>query len=115
MTPGIYHLDTHLKGDLFVFPEFHLFTDLDVTPYDLTGASAKMTVRKRQARGIIMKKWSTNDSTIEIIDAANGVLQPKEAVISFPAGVYVYDLQITKANLIQTVVSGTWTIVEDVT
>jgi hypothetical protein len=115
MVPGTHHLDTHLKGDLFVFPVFQLFTDLNVTPYNLTGASAKMTVRKQQSRGVIMKKWDTANSTIAIVDATNGELQPQQAVISFPAGVYVYDLQITKGDFIQTVVTGTWTIVEDVT
>ena len=113
MLPGEYNIDKHYQGDTFVFPVFKLQVD-DTTPYDLTDAAVKMVVRN-SVRGAIIDSWSTPENTITLVDAANGELQPDDKIINWPAGRYAYDIQVTKNNVVQTVVRGTWDIVEDVT
>lgn len=88
MEKAIYNFYDHTKGDTF------LSRQLDFN-LDLTGCVILMQFRKNYTSSTIAFEFKTADSTIEFIDALNGVISMKERILDVEVGNYLYDFQIT--------------------
>lgn len=102
-----------------LFPIFQMMLD-DVTTKPMDSARVDMWVRRDDARGPVVGKWSTEDDTIQqnstgVDPLPVGGIRPLSRIIDYAPGRYVYDIQITEDEDVQTVVHGTWDILEDVT
>ena len=64
----------------------------------------------------IVKTLSTANNGIVIVNATGGIFKIAKQVISVPAAIYVYDIQITlQGGDVYTYIKGHWTITQDVT
>ena len=107
-----YNFPDHVKGDTFKGQSF--VYERNGSAIDLTGASIKLMLKKIKT-GSSYFTFSTGDN-ITITDAVNGSWKLDSTVINIDAGVYYYDVELTESNgNISTYLSGTWTILQDVT
>lgn len=109
------------KGDTFSRRDFEI-TEYDdsvepivETPVVLTGASMIMQVRA-DSGSAILHTFSTSNGKIVIDDAPAGKFHINAEILSFPAGVYKHDLQITFADTtVRTYFAGIFELTEDIT
>lgn len=86
----------------------------DEVPMDLTGASVLMQMRRKPSHGLVVAEWTTEDDSIVIQDAANGILRVMPKLMDVPAKCYHWDLEVTFANgRVLTVLTGIWEIEGD--
>lgn len=72
---------------------------INTVPVNLTGASIKMQIRKsRKPTDTVLAEWSTEDDTVEILDAEAGIFFIKGRVLSLPSGKVYSDVQVTPAD-----------------
>jgi len=107
-----YDINNHIKGD--TFNGFDLEIIIDGEPLDLTDAIIKMQLR-RNANASVALEFCTADSSIEIINAAEGKCRIMPRVVDIPAGVYLYDIEVTTGVTVRTVLTGKFSIVPDIT
>jgi hypothetical protein len=114
--PNTITLPPHLRGDTWDGLNITLKTDNGTpAPLDLTDASAKMQLKTRPGARDAAAEWSTEDNSIVITDALNGVLSVPGGVVDVPPCNYFFDLQITLADAtVLTPFSGRWLIIQDV-
>lgn len=86
--------------------------DFDI---DLTDCRARMWVIPA-GNNKAVKKYDTEDATITVTDAAEGVITWPSELIDFAPGVYNYEIEITHADgRVATYIIGTWTILKQYT
>lgn len=86
-----YNFPEHTRNDVFLARQITF-------NFDITGATILMQFKANQVGNItgpMVFEWKTADNSFEVIDAVLGVVMMKEKQITAPAGVYVYDLQVT--------------------
>lgn len=106
-------LKTHMSGD--TWRGLTLALSLNAAPMNLTGAAVKMQMRKNPSSATADYAWSTANGTIEITNAAGGLLTVHKRVISGNGPLY-FDLQVTDSNGdVRTMVRGTLPVTQDVT
>lgn len=113
--PKISNFKDHVKGDTFKGRSFEVL--YNTVPLDLTSASIEMELKKNNKPDTVaVKTFSTADNSILITDATAGKFQIVKQIVDIPAFTYVYDIQIILQNLeVYTYISGTWTILQDIT
>lgn len=114
MVPGVYNFKPVVTGDTWsrAGVGMRLWEDPAKTiPMNLTGATILLQI----------KKAATDSTAIHTLTQASGIvvtgnyllIQP--FIVTFPAGNYVYDLQITfTGGVIQTYLQGTFVVKQDV-
>lgn len=91
---------------------------INTVPVNLTGATIKMQIRKgRKASDVVLAEWSTEDDTVEILDAEAGIFFIKGRVLTLQSGKLFSDVQVTPANgKTRTIIPEIiWTITGDIT
>ena len=91
---------------------------INTIPVNLTNAVIKMQIRKsRKATDAVLAEWSTEDQTIEIIDAAEGKFMIHGRVLDLPTGKLLSDVQVTPVDgKTRTIIPEIiWTVKGDVT
>lgn len=108
-----YDFPDHRKGDTIEAITFTITVNGD--PLDLTGASAKMDLRKNNVK---QKRYTTaaNDGLTIVSPATDGKLRFDKKIVDVPPNTYDYDIEITLANGdVKTYIAGNWKIIQDVT
>jgi hypothetical protein len=116
MQPGIYNLALY-KGDTKrLTVTLKSGPDLDnLTPINLTGATAAAQIRATVAGGSIMAEFDCTLSGTPTDGVVNLHLPPVDAEALIP-GSAVWDLEVTRAGGdVETYLKGTVTITDDVT
>jgi hypothetical protein len=108
-------LTPHVRGD-----SWQGFAEIAVTlngdPLDLSGASARMQIRRSKGSPTVLLEWSTGDDTISFTEPSEGKFAIAGRVIDLPPGEVVFDIELTLASgRVLTVAGGSWLIVGDVT
>lgn len=113
--PQEIELTPHLRGDTWAgFAEIEIL--LNGEPVDLTGASARMQIRRSKGSPTLLMEWSTSDDTITLTEPSEGKFAVVGRVIDLPAGSVVWDIELTLASgRVLTVAGGSWEILGDVT
>lgn len=109
---GTYNLETRRKGDSFREVLFSDFAINDV-PVDLTDATVRVKFRRGSKLGKEVRAMTELDGlTVTSTSVKINEFKP----ITFDAGIYYYDVEITLASgRIKTFVEGTFTVEQDTT
>ena len=108
-----YDIPSTVKGDTFEGIEFSVIRN--GSALDLTGASIKMDLRLIPT-GILGKRFAIGSGLTLATPPSTGIFQLDKQTVDIPANTYDYDIEITLANAeVYTWISGTWTILQDVT
>lgn len=108
-----YNFPDHVSGDTFKERGFRIY--LDGAPLDLTGSSIKMELR-RSAGSTPALTLSTTDNSIRLDGSKIERFYIPKQKLTAPAGVYMYDIQITLSNGdVFTYLSGTFPFLQDIT
>lgn len=108
-----YDFPEHRKGDTMEAVTFTI--TVNSVALNLTGASAKMDLRKQ---GLQKKRYTTTagDGLTIVAPATDGKLRFDKKVVDIPADTYDYDIQITlSSGDIKTYIAGKFPIVQDIT
>lgn len=106
---NIINLPNHVSGDTFAGYRFDAKTEAGVN-YPLTGSALQCSFRFNNPLGTITQTF-TIGSGLSWIDEANGIFQINTQVISWAAGKYYYEIEITLADTtILSPIKGTFTI-----
>ena len=108
---GKYNLPDIVRTDTFEAEQFQIV--IDGAALDLTGATIEAVFAKDKKRGQRVKSISVG-SGITVTDAANGTFEFDAFDLNWSAGVYYYDIQITKDSVITTYVVGTINVIDNV-
>jgi hypothetical protein len=110
-----YDFPDHIKGDTMEAVTFTI--TVNAVALNLTGASARMDVRESLKGKQLVRYTSAVSGGLTIVaPATDGKLRFDEAIIDLPVGTHNYDIEITLADAsVKTYISGTWTIVQDIT
>lgn len=107
-----YDFPDHVKGDTFEGVQFTI--TVNSSALNLTGATIRMQMRLN-SNAPVVKEFSVGNG-LTLTTPASGIFTFNKQVISVPPGVYYYDIQITLSNGdIKTYITGTWTIIQDIT
>ena len=110
---GTYAIPSVVKGDTFEGVTFSI--TVNGTVLDLTNASIKMDLRLIPT-GILAKRFILGSGLTIVTPPTNGTFTIDKQVIDLPANTYDYDIEITSADgSINTWITGTWQILQDVT
>ena len=110
-------LPVHIAGDWWdgIGPITYSINNVGV---NLDNAVIKMQIKKdRKPNTQALLTWSTEDNTIVITDAANGIFTISGRIIDIPSGKYISDVQVTASDekprtIIPEII---WNIVGDIT
>jgi len=108
-----YNFPTHVQGDTFNGVSFTV--TVNSVALDLTSAIVECEFNRV---GFSRREVLTTVSSggITITDAANGIFEVDEQIISWPPGIYTYDCEIILSNgNVKTYFGGTWEITADIT
>ncbi len=106
-----YDLPNVRKGDTFDGVAFTLLLDGD--PMDLDGATVSMKVRSQSSTGTLVDTLTIANSRITRIANALTIVP---FLVTYAAGNYYYDLQITfDDGRVKTYIFGNWVIIQDTT
>lgn len=97
------------KGDFF--EEDVEVLDFDDLPFDFSGYTAKMEVRK-QYGGPVFLTFNTTDDSIELTE---GNVRLYKSVINLQPSTYAYDLKITADGETQTLFKGSFIVYDSIT
>lgn len=101
------------RGDTFNGRTITLQND-DLTPVDLTGATAIMQFRAI-TNGNVIFEFKTADGSITIPTPTSGALMMMPRLMNVPANNYLFDLQIKFQNQsVKTILSNFWNITNDI-
>lgn len=104
----IYNIPNHYKGDTFDGIKFTIM--VNDQPLNLTGAAIRASFK------MMNNEYFMNlNNGITILSALQGSAQIDPQVISWPAGIYRYDIEITISGRIKTYLKGEFSIIDDVT
>ena len=113
-------IDDHFVGDTWDGMELKIenLEDDGITvtgPVDLTGSSIRSHFKKRNSTEPVFK-FSTEDGSIKILDAANGIIEFQPLKMDFNPGEYNYDVEVTFPDgNIKTLFQDYWNLLNDVT
>lgn len=108
-----YNIPDAYKGDTFEDLQFTLLENN--VAIDLTGATIKCQFRKEKKTGSLIKTL-TDTSGITVTDATGGIFKIDAFTMTWNAGEYFYDIQITDSSgVIFTYLQGTLNVIQDVT
>lgn len=90
---------------------------IDGVPVNLNTYTAKMQVRKTAYHTSAVATFTTDDASITLNSSGNITLSKSAAdASSIPAGVYVYDLELTSSNgTVKRLLEGAFTVNAEVT
>lgn len=113
MATSIGTLDfTHYRGDTFDAVNFEVI--IDSAPLDLTDVAIKMQLRRNYDRDVALE-LSLANGLLEIVDAEAGKFKISEQIINIEPLAYLYDIQFTIGEEVETFIKGKFTIINDVT
>lgn len=109
--------DSFYRGDEFEGIAIDCFDDTAKTiESDLDGATAICQVKKQKNISGSVLSWSTEDGNIDITGNTVTLNARDGADMDVEGGKYYYDIQLTYSDgKVQTIVSGQFEIVDDVT
>lgn len=99
---------------------FHRITVLntDETAKDISGATARYTVRSVNFSGVQILQKTTGGGGIQLTTPASGILDvtldPANTALLIPGQRYVYDCELTLSGQVSTVQTGSLTVTGDV-
>ncbi len=109
------HNDTLTRGDTFILRVTVMKTD--GTPKDITGGSARFTVRSPSYDDTVVLVKTTAGGEIQLTSPAVGIIDvtvlPANTILFMPGQRYVYDLELTLGAEIGTVQKGKLGVNED--
>jgi phosphotransferase system HPr-like phosphotransfer protein len=83
----------------------------DGTPFDFTGYTALMQVRKKSGSEVVIE-FDSEDGSITLLEGE--ILIEKDS-IDVTSGSYVYDLQLTSDGKRRTIITGNFVVTADLT
>ena len=111
MTPAIYNISDHYRGDTFEAITFTIKEN--AVAIDLTGTSIKMDFRKKSNTQTIQQSMSIGLG-ITIDNAIGGIFKLDAFINKWDAGEYIYDAEITFPNgLVRTYFKGALIVNQD--
>jgi hypothetical protein len=110
MAADTYNFPNHIKGDTFRGVIFEVL--VNGVAVDLTAYTIKMHLRPNAASATLSLNLT---SSIEKHDPTNGKFRINAVKIDIAPRTYYYDIEFTEGTTVRTWVSGTWTVVQDVT
>ena len=114
MVPGLYNYDNQYRGDTLDSIQFTILDKVTRDPINLTGATIKCQFRK-PFNGATIKEITSSDG-ITIINASGGIFKIDEFLITWDAGAYLYDIEVTfSTGVVKTYVKGSINIISDTT
>ena len=110
-----YNFKEHHKGDTFKSPTFRLTINgviQDIAEYEI-----RMQIRKDAAKtSPVMAEFNTKDETIErLTPTTDGEFKLKNRILDIPRGIYKYDVEFIKDEVVSTWMKGIVPITEEVT
>ncbi len=112
MIQGNYDFPDIVAGDTSETTEFVI--TVNAAPLILTGATIKMDFR--DPSGKVVKYFTTENSTITIVDAINGRFRIEKYTCDIPAKTYDHDIEITlPSGVKKTYVKGQINVLDEVT
>jgi hypothetical protein len=109
-----YTIPTHRRGDTWDGIN-SIAINVNGAPINLSGASIKMEFRENIDYPVVLT-LSTQNSGIQILNAATGTIRLPSHNVEIPCGHYMYDLQVTySTGVVKTYITGSWEIVADIT
>lgn len=112
-----FNMSDQYKGDSFERHDFDFWVTAATSgnEIDMTGYVPKMQMRYDNAAGRLVKTLTIGDG-LEWDDEANGKMYLSPFLITFAAGKYVYDIQMTHPDgSVLTYVRGEFNVIDDVT
>jgi hypothetical protein len=109
--PGTYNFPTHYKGDTFKSMVFKFVKN--GTNIDLTGYTFLIQFRPGGRYRTPSIEWTLN-SGVKVLDPLSGELIIESQLIDIDAGVYDYDIQMTKDGVTDTYIEGKIEVKQDV-
>lgn len=105
-----------IDGDTFGTKEFNFFNSDGITPLDLDDATVKVQIRKGSPQGKLVKTAISGDG-ITWVNQTQGEFQLGGFIITWGAGDYYYDVQMTytTSGIVRTYVKGKIEVINDVT
>lgn len=114
MIPGNYNFPPQYRGDTFDAVVMNIKDRATQIGIDISGATIKCQFREPFNGKIIQEL--TDGNGVTILDAVNGQIMIDEFEITWNAGVYNYDIQVTfNTGTIKTYVKGTVSVEGDTT
>src|SRR5689334_2387709 len=111
MIPVTYNIDEHYRGDDWLGIIFSLYDESD-SPVDMTGATAKMQLRKTKGSNVILE-WNTSDNTITVSGNQISVNARTGSTMDIAEYKYLYDLEVVLSGKRITRVEGVFPIKDD--
>lgn len=110
-----YNFNNHVKGDTFDAVEFQLI--LGGVIQNLTGMEFACMFKSNPEDTVpVLSLTSKVNGGIVITNATQGKFKIDPGIVDITPGIYYYDLQFTFATgEVKTYISGTLTVVQDVT
>lgn len=103
---------THYRGDTFAAVNFDV--TIDGAPVNLTDVAIKMQLRRNYDRDVALE-LSIGNGLIKIVDAEAGMFRIAEQIIDIEPLAYLYDIQFTIGQKVETFIKGKFVILNDVT
>jgi hypothetical protein len=107
-----YNLGTFVKGNTFNGITFTML--LNNVGMDLTHCTIKSMFREGGKNGTSVKTI-TNGAGITITDAVNGIFTIDPFTVNFDIGTYVYDIQMTFIDKVETYINGNIVVITSIT
>ena len=112
-----YNFPEHIRGDTFKGVDFVM--ESNSLPLNLVGATIKSQFRPKRNQFDLAWEFSTTAGSIVIQGASNNIIHFNDkpgTEMKVRPEVYLYDIEITfPSGLIKTYISGTFTVIDDVT
>ena len=109
------HLGEIKQGDYWAGVQLITYA-INGEPVDITGAVIRMHLRKRHdSPGEPLLSWSTEDSTINIVDAEAGEFAILGRTMTIEPGTYASDVEVAIDAKPLTVLDFSWTITKSAT
>ena len=87
------------RGTTFRAKEFQIMEEVNSVnvPINLTGANILIQFKINEESPKVFE-FRSDDNTILITDALNGIIELQSRILNVPAAIYKYDVKITLAN-----------------
>ena len=108
------------KSDNFnVSIEVNDLVDGELTPFDFSGYTALMKVKRRRGDedAFTVIAFDTSDGSIILDTGTITLVKDSDAFDSIRVGKYVYDIELTKTadSSVQSIISGSFIVEQDIT
>lgn len=113
MLPTEYDIEVY-KGDTWGF-QFALTEDDNSTPKDLSGSTFRMHVRETPDSGATYLELSTDTGEITFLADNYIQIMASSTMMDIAAGKWYYDIEQVTGDVVQTKMSGRFTVRAEVT